>query len=392
MADRLEAFSSSDGSEESFTVSSRVSDEVVDPKMIGGSNETDISKLGDSSFRDMIIRLFCKEEDRCVLLYNLLLEQNGQESVPFVLGENCNLNLDVQLSEAMRASVDAYNDVSFLKLSGEEDKTIVLIEGQNAYSKYMPLRCLDYYTSLVRIYAKQQGFTLSALGSTFIVPKPEFFVFHYNITTKRRGNTSTLEQMWGARCEYLDCTVKNLYIQDMDIRAMETELKLFTGLLTACSTNKVDLDASIYTNTLRVKKEFAEHAASCVEQLDPVEIADWYSKFYDAIVKDVETLDNQVRYTSFFDACNQSTGVLRGGFTKMSREEYCREEGREEGRVEGRVEGKMIQSLELAQEMLETSDDFEYIAKIYKLPIECVVALNDGCSVEIIMEQYFEFD
>lgn len=65
--------------------------------------------------------------------------------------------------------------------------------------------------------------------------------------------------------------------------------------------------------------------------------------------------------------------------------------GEARGQARGETIGKFKYGLETAQAMIETHD-FEYISKLLKLPHEYVQALADGCSIDDLMEQYFEYE
>ena len=81
------------------------------------------------------------------------------------------------------------NDISFLT---KDKSIIVLVEQQSTLSPNMPVRCLVYYSNLIRRLCEEDKTTKENMFSKFLnIPEPEFYIL-YNGKGKVEESTSKL--------------------------------------------------------------------------------------------------------------------------------------------------------------------------------------------------------
>ncbi len=120
----------------------------------------------NEKYKDALFRYLCNEEQEASKLYQAITGK-------YIPPENIELeNLDSLVIS------DWYNDVSF---KTKDNHVIILCEQQSTKCSNMTLRCLVYYTNLIRkLYEENRdGFKDKLYRSTILkVPKPEFYILY----------------------------------------------------------------------------------------------------------------------------------------------------------------------------------------------------------------------
>ena len=120
----------------------------------------------NEKYKDALFRYLCNEEQEASKLYQAITGK-------YIPPENIELeNLDSLVIS------DWYNDVSF---KTKDNHVIILCEQQSTKCSNMTLRCLVYYTNLIRkLYEENRdGFKDKLYRSTILkIPKPEFYILY----------------------------------------------------------------------------------------------------------------------------------------------------------------------------------------------------------------------
>ena len=163
-------------------------------------DNTDAIKL-NRTFKDATFRYIFKEKDKFVELYKSLsgIELNPNEVESFDL-------------DSLVIS-DWHNDVSFVT---KDRHIIILLEQQSSYCANMSVRCLVYYSNLIRkLYEDNMDKFKNRIYSKnkLFLPRPEFFVLYM-------GKEELSEE-----CEMLSSHFIDSRNASIDLRVLNIDIK-----------------------------------------------------------------------------------------------------------------------------------------------------------------------
>lgn len=186
-------------------------------------DNTDAIKL-NRTFKDATFRYIFKEKDKFVELYKSLsgIELNPNEVESFDL-------------DSLVIS-DWHNDVSFVT---KDRHIIILLEQQSSYCANMSVRCLVYYSNLIRkLYENDMDKFKNRIYSKnkLFLPRPEFFVLYM-------GKEELSEE-----CEMLSSHFIDSRNASIDLRVLNIDIKYNNDFMQNTNTSNTLHDYSFFVH------------------------------------------------------------------------------------------------------------------------------------------------
>ena len=174
------------------------------------------------TFKDATFRYIFKEKDKFVELYKSLsgIELNPNEIESFDL-------------DSLVIS-DWHNDVSFVT---KDRHIIILLEQQSSYCANMSIRCLVYYSNLIRkLYEDDMDKFKNKIYSKnkLFLPRPEFFVLYM-------GKEALSED-----CEMLSSHFIDSQNTSIDLRVLNVDIKYNNDFMQNTNTSDTLHDYSFF--------------------------------------------------------------------------------------------------------------------------------------------------
>lgn len=199
---------------------------------LNGNRNTEEIKTFDNAdaikpnrtFKDATFRYIFKEKDKFVELYKSLsgieLDSNDVES----------FNLDSLVIS------DWHNDVSFVT---KDKHIIILLEQQSSYCANMSIRCLVYYSNLIRkLYEDDMDKFKNKIYSKnkLFLPRPEFFVLYM-------GKEELSEEY-----EMLSSHFRDSQNASIDLRVLNIDIKYNNAFMQNTNTSDTLHDYSFFVH------------------------------------------------------------------------------------------------------------------------------------------------
>ena len=262
----------------------------------------------NEKYKDALFRYLCNKEQEASKLYKAITGK-------YIPPENIELeNLDSLVIS------DWYNDVSF---KTKDNSVIILCEQQSTKCSNMTLRCLVYYTNLIRkLYEENRDGFKDKLYRTNIlkVPKPEFYVLY--IGKERIENEELFtehnigyENVNGFTDDiFLQIRVKNIDIHyDKLTETQKRESNTLAGysyIIQQYSIHEKELKSNISDDNVRKNKAMLMAIEDCrnmgylLEYLDREEFKVMLEKEY-TMADYIESLKEDIRQQALEDGRKQ---------------------------------------------------------------------------------------
>ena len=262
----------------------------------------------NTKYKDALFRYLCNNEYEASKLYKAITGK-------YISPDEIELeNLDSLVI------TDWYNDVSF---KTKNNSVIILCEQQSSKCNNMTLRCLVYYTNLIRkLYEENEdGFKDKIYRSTILkVPKPEFYVLYIGKETIESEELFTehntgYENVIGFTDDmFLQIRVKNIdihYDKLSEVQRRESStLAGYSYLIQQFGVHEKELKSSIDDENKRKNKAMLLAIEDCrtigylLEYLDREEFKVMLEKEY-TMADYIESLKEDIRQQALEDGRQQ---------------------------------------------------------------------------------------
>ena len=275
------------------------------------------------------------------------------------------------------------NDISFLT---KDKSIIVLVEQQSTLSPNMPVRCLVYYSNLIRRLCEEDKTTKENMFSKFLnIPEPEFYIL-YNGEGKVEESTSKLSSHFkipfgrteSKKRHMIEVEVKNIDIHYKNLNTQKKkklpdypmDLYGYSFLIDTYDYYRTELKKKTYKEMFYKKLGY-----SSIEEVNSVLLNNLINR---------RALDLAITMTE--KKCYLVDYLGREEFRfmleeKMTLDEFKRimeERGKEEGRAEGRAEGRRTEKIQMVLNMSKNGIDIKTIAVCAELSEEDVKKILEG--------------